>query len=319
MVEHLEPALLRTFLEALAAGGVMRAAPRVGRTRSAVSLQMRRLRQTVGRPLFRKVGRKLELTAAGEALAGWARRLIALNDEALAALRGQDAPELLRLGAPQDVMEGWLPRVLARFTATRPAVRLELMVDHGRVLSEAWRGGRLDLCVRFAAGRDADRAAGGAPIELFAARSFRWNPGEPLPLVVLESPCLFRGILLQALDAAAIPWRIAVSSPGVSAMWAAVRAGLGVTARVAFAVPPGARRWQTPGLGPLPRATLTVDGGETRGDASRALRAEIEREVGAQLRRAAPRGAPGTTARNGGTARRRPRGRPRRARPAGGA
>ncbi len=285
MIEHLEPELLRTFLEALSAGGVMRAAPRVGRTRSAVSLQMRRLQEAVGRPLFRKVGRKLELTPTGEALATWARRLVALNDEALAALRGEEAPELIRIGAPQDVMERWLPRVLGRFVAARPAVRLELLVDHSRLLAEAWRGGRLDLCVRFAAGPDAgQRPLGSAPIELFAARSFRWNGREPLPLVVLEAPCLFRATLQHALDAAGIPWRIASSSPGVSAMWAAVLAGLGVTARVALVVPRAARRWRPAGLDALPRATLTLDGGETRGGAVRALRSEIERELRARLR-----------------------------------
>ena len=292
MVEHLEPELLRTFLEALDAGGVMRAAARVGRTRSAVSLQMRRLQQTVGRPLFRKVGRKLELTPAGESLATWARRLIALNDEALAALREQDAPELLRVGAPQDVMERWLPPVLARFAAAHPAVRLELLVDHSRVLAEAWRGGRLDICVRFAAGPDTGgRALGSSPINLLAGRTFRWSGREPLPLVVLETPCLFRALLQQALDAAAIPWRIAASAPGVSAMWAAVQAGLGVTARVAVAVPPGARPWRLPGLAPLPRATLALDGGETRGETLRALRVEIERELRAQLTRRASRSA----------------------------
>jgi DNA-binding transcriptional LysR family regulator len=74
MSEELELSLLRTFLEAIDAGGVMRAASRVGRTRSAVSLQMRRLENRVGRPLFQKVGRRLELTPAGEALNGSARR-----------------------------------------------------------------------------------------------------------------------------------------------------------------------------------------------------------------------------------------------------
>jgi hypothetical protein len=74
-------------------------------------------------------------------------------------------------------------------------------------------------------------------------------------------------------------------------MWAAVLAGLGVTARVAFSMPPGARRWRLPGLGTLPRATLTLDGGETRGGTLRALRAEIERDLRGQLKRRASRNA----------------------------
>src|SRR6516164_4726672 len=103
MAQHLDPELLRTLVAAVDAGGLMRAAARVGRTRSAVSLQMRRLQELIGRPLFRKVGRGLLLTATGEELLGYARRLLQLNDEALASLRAESPPELVRVGAPQDV------------------------------------------------------------------------------------------------------------------------------------------------------------------------------------------------------------------------
>ena len=126
-MDYLDPELLRTFLEAIDAGGVMRAAARVGRTRSAVSLQMQRLQQAVGQPLFHKFGRKLELTEAGEMLVGWARRLLGLNAEALAALRNTRSLERVRLGAPQDIVERWLPPVLARFSKAHPELELELL------------------------------------------------------------------------------------------------------------------------------------------------------------------------------------------------
>src|SRR5260370_12226396 len=133
MPDHLDPELLRTLLAAVDAGGLMRAAARVGRTRSAVSLQMRRLQEQIGRPLVRKVGRGLQLTPTGDELVGYARRLLQLNDEALARLRAEAPPELVRVGAPQDVAERWLPAALGRFARAHPHARLELRVDHSGV------------------------------------------------------------------------------------------------------------------------------------------------------------------------------------------
>jgi DNA-binding transcriptional LysR family regulator len=277
MSEELELSLLRTFLEAIDAGGVMRAASRVGRTRSAVSLQMRRLENRVGRPLFQKVGRRLELTPAGEALNGWARRLLTLNDEALAALRDADTPERIRIGAPQDVVERFLPPILGRFAARSPLARLELVVDHSRVLAELAREGKLDLSVRFSAMEEAaGKRIGSARVRFFASPSFAWNGRDALPLVLLEPPCVFRSMLLDALDGAGIPWRVAVICPGVSALWASVAAGLGVTARADIAVPRAVRRFRLPQQLTLPSVALTIHGGETRGVAVRGLRTDIE-------------------------------------------
>jgi len=293
MVEHLDPELLRTFLAAVEAGGVMRAAARIGRTRSAVSLQMQRLQESVGRPLFHKVGRKLQLTPTGEALNGWARRILTLNDEALASLRDVAAPELLRIGAPQDVVERWLPPVLARFAQKFPQTRLELVVGHSRALLQQLEEGRLDLAIRFKLSDEtAGRRLGSARVRLYAAPSFTWREGEPLPLVLLEAPCVFRTELLQGLDAAQLPWRVAVTCPGVSALWASVAAGLGVTARAGVALPRGVRPFRLPQLKALPRATLTLQGAEGRGGALQALRRELEVELRSQLSKQRARSAP---------------------------
>ncbi|HTU60897.1 MAG TPA: LysR substrate-binding domain-containing protein, partial [Polyangiales bacterium] len=253
-------------------------------TRSAVSLQMQRLQDSVGRPLFHKVGRQLQLTPTGEALSGWAQRILTLNDEALASLRDVSVAELIRIGAPQDIVERWLPPVLSRFAAKYPDARLELLVGHSRALAQLLDEGRLDLTIRFKLGDDvAGKRLGSARVQLYAARDFTWREGEPLPLVLLEAPCVFRTELLAALDAAQLPWRVAVTSPGVSALWASVAAGLGVTARVGVALPRGIRAFRLPQLKALPRATLSLQGAEGRGGALRALRRELETELRAQL------------------------------------
>jgi DNA-binding transcriptional LysR family regulator len=287
MPDHLPPDLLRTFLAALDAGGVMRAAPRVGRTRSAVSLQMRRLEDVVGRPLFRRAGRRLEPTPAGEALAGWARRLLRLNDEALAALRDQTPPEVIRVGAPQDVAERWLPPPLARFARAHPHVRLELRVDHSRVLSDLRQQGALDLAVRFALdereGPAGGQHLGTLPTAFFASPALAWRPGEPLPLILLEAPCIFRSAALRALDAEGLAWRLAGRAPSVSAVWAAVAAGLGVTARAPVAVPRGVRAMRAGLLPALPPVALVLEGDDAATASAQVMRRELAAALRARL------------------------------------
>jgi DNA-binding transcriptional LysR family regulator len=288
MPDHLDPELLRTFLAAVDAGGLMRAAARVGRTRSAVSLQMRRLQELIGRPLFRKVGRGLQLTSTGDELVGYARRLLQLNDEALASLRAESPPELVRVGAPQDVAERWLPAALGRFARAHPQARLELRVDHSRALLELARSAQLDLCVHFAIGEEAEGLRlGAATMAFLAARRFTVADDEPLPLVLLAAPCAFRGAALAALDEAGRAWRIAVTAPSLSVLWAATAAGLGVTARAMVAVPASLRSLgRAAALPRLPGATLALYGGEAGSAALRALRREIADELRARLGRA---------------------------------
>ena len=84
---NLDMNVLRSLVIAMEHGGFARAAERLGRTQSAISLQMKKLEEQVGRPLFRKVGRRVALTDAGDLLLEYARRMVALNDEALSAAR----------------------------------------------------------------------------------------------------------------------------------------------------------------------------------------------------------------------------------------
>jgi len=256
--------LLRTLAVATDAGGLMRAAPRLGLTRSAVSLQMRRLQEQAGVPLLRKQGRRVVLTAAGEVLLSYARRILQLNDEGLAALGQQAEAGSVRLGAPQDVAERWLPRALARLSRVHPEVAIEARVDRNAALLEALDRGQLDLALLFG-------EAGAGEVERLAELSMTWiaspslstpRPGAPLPLVLLEGPCVFRRAATAALDAAGIPWRLTFTSPSLPALWAAVSAGLGVTVRTPLGVPGRLRAgWPRRRLPPLPRVGLWLCSG----------------------------------------------------------
>ena len=144
---NLDMDVLRTFVTGFELGSFARAADRLGRSQSAVSTQLRKLEDQVGRPLVQKSGRGLALTTAGESLLSYAKRLLELNDEALASIRGAEVEGWARLGLPQDFAESWLPPVLARFAQAHPRVRVEVHVDRSIPVTEKIFKGELDLAL----------------------------------------------------------------------------------------------------------------------------------------------------------------------------
>lgn len=231
MAALLELELLRTLVAIGEGGSFARAAERVHRTPAAVSQQMARLHELTGAELFEKSGRALKLTEAGELLLSYGRRLLALHDEALRALQGRSLGGEVRLGAPQDFAEELLPRVLRDFSRVYPAVRLEVVVERNQELARRVHAGRLDLALALAASTQGMQVLGRQPVRWLAAPGFARNAGEPLPLVALEAPCVFRDMAVRALDRRGIAWRLAYVTSSLSGLRAAVRAGLGVTAR----------------------------------------------------------------------------------------
>ena len=257
--------VLRTFVTGLELGSFAKAADRLGRSPSAVSLHLRRLEDQAGRPLLHKQGRGLVPTEAGEMLLGYARRLLALNDEAIDAVRGEAVTGTVRLGLPQDFAEGMLPAVLARFAAAHPAIRVEVVIERNVALRDGIEAGRFDLALLW--NQETLSAIGRVPMTWLGPRAgFRRDDGIPLALVVFEPPCLFREAATVALDAAAIPWRIVFSSPALSGLLAAVAAGLGVTPRTTFGLPAGVRplRPERANLPVLPMLSLCLRASDAR-------------------------------------------------------
>ncbi|KRF02010.1 LysR family transcriptional regulator [Frateuria sp. Soil773] len=258
--------VLRSFATGVELGSFAQAADRLGRSTSAVSAQLKKLERQAGTPLLRKSGRGLALTETGEAMLGYARRLLELNDEAAAAVRGVALEGRVRLGLQEDFGESLLPAVLGRFARAHPKLRIEVRIARNAELLEGVHKGRLDLALAWETG------AGGSPhAERVGRQPVRWigpageaplrRPrGEPLPLVVLESPCLLRSAAIDALDRAGIAWRIAFTSASLAGTWAAVTAGLGVSVRTPLGLP-GSVRALTPkeaGLPALPVLGLAL-------------------------------------------------------------
>ena len=239
---NLDMDVLRTLVTAQQLGGFNRAAGQIGRSQSAVSQQIRKLEEQVGEPLFRKQGRGLVPTEAGDIVLAYARRLLELNDEAVVALKGRAIEGAVRFGLPADFAETWLPTALGRFKRAHPAVRVDAVVDGNRRLLDRLDRGELDLVLALNNGAraDAERLAS-LPTAWLGPVSGDWRPapGEPIPLVLYEAPCFFRQAALAAFDQAGLPWRVAFTSTSLHGLWAAVEAGLGVTLRTAVGLPAG--------------------------------------------------------------------------------
>lgn len=232
MPTNLDLDCLRTFVAISDTGSFAAAGQRVGRSLSAVSLQMGKLEGQVGQQLFAKVGRRMLPTPAGTELLDHARTILSVNDAAVGALSQQRLSGRVRMGLLHDVLEVAVADALDEFSKSQPGVSLEIVVDRSTALIEALEAGRLDQVVAF----EIDTRL---PFETVARGPAVWvgqRPGtiaalRPLPLVLLDEPCTFRRDALAALDNAGIPWRIVLTSPSLSAVRAAARAGLGVTAR----------------------------------------------------------------------------------------
>ncbi|MBV8277161.1 MAG: LysR family transcriptional regulator [Verrucomicrobia bacterium] len=257
--------VLRTFVTGSELGSFSKAAQRLGRSQSAISTQLRRLEEQAGKPLFKKSGRGLALTTAGESLLSYAKRILELNDEAIDGLRDGDVEGWVRLGIPQDFAEGWLTSLLGRFARAHPKVRVEVRAEQNVLLMDRLRDDELDLALAWGGGNNGVSAERLIDLPMVWVGRPDWDGikalgGEPLSLVAFEPPCVFRSAGIEALDRAGIAWRLAFTSPSLAGLWAATGAGLGVTLRTTVGLPnalvvlkPGVS-----GLPGLPKVSLTL-------------------------------------------------------------
>jgi DNA-binding transcriptional LysR family regulator len=246
-MHFLDPDLLRTFLAFVDGGSLARAASVVGRSPSAVTAQMQRLEDLVGTPLLAPTGRGRGLTPAGEELVGHARRILAVHREAWLSLKGTRAEGHVALGATQDFADSVLPGLLRQFAHSHSRVRLDLRIGRTAELTRSFEEGAIDLLIVMRQGATPDEIGiVREPMLWLGAQTGLAATGEAdLPLALLDAPCGFRLAATAALDQAGRPYRIAATSPSLSGLRAAVRAGLAVTVRTA--------RWMEDGIGDVAR------------------------------------------------------------------
>ena len=229
--ENLDLDLLRTFVAIAEVRNLTRAGERLGRTQSAISLQLRRLEERLGVTLFSRDPRRVVLTDEGEALLPQARQMLRLNDEILAGLRGDDLAGEVRLGAPEDFATQYLPEVLGAFARAHPHVALSVTCDLTLRLLDGLRDGDFDLVLvkREPLGPDLGVRVWREPLVWVAADPGVLEPGARAPLVLAPAPCVYRKRAIAALDSRGISWRSAYISPSLAGQHAALRAGLGIT------------------------------------------------------------------------------------------
>ncbi|MEW6599255.1 MAG: LysR family transcriptional regulator [Pseudomonadota bacterium] len=233
MTINLPMEALRSFAAIVEHGSMVKAADHVYLSQSALSLQIKRLEEVLGRPLFLREGKRLALSPAGGTFLVFAQRMLTLNDEAVAAVAefGEDAP--IRVGLAQDFVDGPIAVALAAFQDLQSDASLKVQVGFSSALFASLKRGELDLALGFGDGAGADEA----PLRVDA---LTWigrqdlPTREVLPLAMLESPCLFRDAAIAALDKAGRPWRIAMETRDLSNLRAAVQAGVGLTCRTPF-------------------------------------------------------------------------------------
>jgi DNA-binding transcriptional LysR family regulator len=249
---------LRTLVVTQDLGGFGRASERLLRTPSAISLQMKRLQEEIGVPLFRKQGRKTLLTEQGEIALRYARRVLELNDEMIDTLRGSSLAGVVRIGFAQDFTVNVLPLVIARFNALYPLVKLEVTVDVGQVLLQKVESGDLEVALTLGgAQKKTAHLLSELPLHWIASPSFRDRVRQPLPLALFNPPCGCQTPGLEALERAGRPWRVAMTSPSLTGLWAAVSAGLGLTTRAELGLPADVQTIDL-GLPPLGNIPITL-------------------------------------------------------------
>ncbi len=223
--------LLRTLVAIHDTGSLSGAAAVVHRTPSAISMQVKKIEELLSRPVLVRDSRSVSFTRDGAFLLEHARRMLALNREAVARFVQPDVQGVVRLGAPDDAAERLLPLMLRRFADSHPCVTVDVVVDTTERMIAAYNEGKLDMTlVTCRAGMATEKA------EVLFEEQLGWMmrrggiavEQEPIPVSVWEEGCVWRTAGLDALDAQGRAWRIAFQSGHLSGQRAAILADLAI-------------------------------------------------------------------------------------------
>jgi DNA-binding transcriptional LysR family regulator len=233
---------LRTFIAIAETGSFTRAADVVHKTQSAVSMQMKRLEERLGRPIFSRDGRASKLTEDGERLLDYARRIVKLNVEALNAFSDAELAGRVRLGVPDDYADRYLPEIMAHFSRAYPAVELTVTCEPTTELVARIAANDLDLAI-------ITNAESNRPAETFRLEQLLWvvsnrhaiHRDEPLALALGRPTCGWRRAAIECLEKIGRPYRVLYTSANAGAVAAAVLSGLAVSVFPESGLRPGMR------------------------------------------------------------------------------
>ncbi|MDO5752740.1 MULTISPECIES: LysR family transcriptional regulator [unclassified Arthrobacter] len=249
-----DPIQLKSFLTLAETRNFTRAAERLGISQPTVSQHVRKLEQAAGRVLVTRDTREVRLTDNGDAMAGFARTILAANDLATRYFSGAAMRGRLRFGTADDLAITGLPRILREFRQLYPQINLELTVSQSDQLHRRLKAGALDLVfVKWVSGAQEG--------EVVKQDTFAWvgleqtvlEPGAPVPVIVYPAPSLSRKLALDALEDAGRTWRVTCTTKQISGVLAALRAGIGIAVMPTSLVPEDlkiiTRRFDLPPVG----------------------------------------------------------------------
>ncbi len=231
-LSNIDTQLLRSFITINDAGGFAKAADVLHMTQPAISQQIRRLEDMVGTPLFQRQGRQMRLTAQGESLLGYARRIVSLNDEAMLHLGGMKRPrETVTLGMTEHFLDSFLHQIIAESARRFPEIRLIVRTGTSARLLSGMEQGEIDLALTLSeAGASDASVLQTIPVAWVSGLDYRLDPSETVRLVLFTGQCMFRRLIINALETAGRVWHISYESDDLAGLRAAVRANLGITA-----------------------------------------------------------------------------------------
>lgn len=263
-MRNLDLTTLRSFVAVADSGGVTRAAGFLHVTQSAVSMQLKRLEEVLDTTLLDRSGRTVALTASGEQLLVYARRMLALNDEVIGRLTDQAYEGEITLGVPHDIVYPVIPQVLKQFHSAFPRVKIHLVSSYTRGLKEQFGKGECDLILTTETALDAgaETLCHKPLIWIGAPGGAAWRQ-KPLQLA-FSRLCTFRPRAIEALDAANIPWDVIVETDSDRTIEATVSADLAVQTMIEGTEPPHLERIAHGGLLPdLPPQQINLYGAQT--------------------------------------------------------
>lgn len=290
MQRNLDMDLLRTLVAIADGGSFSGAAAQLGRTQSAISLQIKRLEELVGHPLLERTqGRVAGPTEEGRVLIDYGRRILRLNDEAYSCFAQPSLFGQLRLGLPEELMESTFPQVLAAFARACPRVQVSVRCDLSVRLNAALEAGELDLAIikRVSAAHEmlepGWRILRREPLVWLAGERSQPSAERPLPLALFHEGCVFRVTALAALAQAGLAWQVAFVGNSYTGIRHAVAAGLAITPLPQSLLGPGLIQIRE-GLPPLPDSLMVARFGSTEPLPSARLLLELfEQQLNSRL------------------------------------
>ncbi|MGB3503568.1 MAG: LysR substrate-binding domain-containing protein [Mesorhizobium sp.] len=251
---------LQTFIAISDTGSFTKAADEVFRTQSAVSMQMRRLEERIGKPLFEKDGRTNRLTAEGERLLAYARRMIRLNRETLAAFDDSSLEGQVRIGLPDDYADRFLPEIMGRFARSNPRIEMSVICEPTINLAELVRRGQLDIAlVTHCEDVKATEIVRREPLLWVTSASHAVHEEPILPLALGRPTCAWRRAATEGLTRIGRPHRVLFTSWSAQVVIAAVMSGLAVSVLAECALRPGMRvLGEADGLPGLPDCEIGI-------------------------------------------------------------